>query len=327
MVVVERGNARYVVTLSVSGNLAYSHRVEPDGRLTQVSTVPTGSGPRAIAMTRNGDYAVIVNSNSDDMSVMSISGAGVLTEVDRFSSGGDNPFDVATAFGDLVVIANRDSDSVALFSIDRRGQVRQSGDSRPTGVDPHVVVIGPQGTVAVANNSSNDLTIYDLEVNENMALVDAAFEVGAPPKALAFGPGEQTLFVATPPEASIAGAGPTAEDRILAYAVRHIGMRKLKLVPAGETPCGTLITDLEVAGDLLFAAAVNPSNGRDQVRAFKRRGTTLAPAGLFEITNAFPSFKNLGSGPMRGPVDRLVFVSEFQGGQVRSIAFDRPGRP
>jgi 6-phosphogluconolactonase (cycloisomerase 2 family) len=315
MVVVERGGARFTITLSVTTDTAYVHRVSTTGEMDLVSIAPTGGGPRAIAMARNGQYAVIANSNTDDLSVMSISDQGVMSEVNRVSSGGDNPFDVAVAYDDLVLVANRDSDNVTLFSIDRRGVMRQVGQPHPAGIDPHVISVSPQGVVAVANSTSNDLTIFDLDRRGNMFLLDQAFPVGNSPKAVAFGTFGFSMFVAT---RSPAGQ----QDQIQAYEVHH-PRRSVNLVAAGSTPAGVLLTDIEVTVDSLFAVSVNPLTGRDQVRAFDRRGSQLIAGAILETAGPPPSFKNIASAPVRGPIDRILFVSEFQGGWLRSIRFDR----
>lgn len=317
MVVVERGRAQYIVTLSNTANTVHTHRVEPDGSLTPLSTAATGNGPRAIAMARDGDFAIIVNSNDDTMSVMSISGTGALSEVGRYSSGGDNPFDVAVAFEDLVVVANRDSDSVVLFGINRRGVMNQIGNPHPTGVDPHIVTIGPQGTVAVANSTSNDLTIFDLDRNGNMSLVDEAFSTGNSPKALAFGQFGFSMFVAT-------RSTPGVDDQIQVYAARRPWSRNPQFEQVDSVPCGAFLTDLEAAPDLLLAVTVDPLTGRDQVRGFDCHGTQLTPNGTITTNNGMPSFKNVCSAKVPGPIDRAVFVSEFQGGWVRSLTYDRP---
>lgn len=318
MVVVERGPNRFTLTVSFQANAVWTHRIEPSGSLTPVSSTATGSGPRAIAMARNGDYAIIVNSNDDDMSVMAIGSHGELTEVGRYSSGGDNPFDVEVAYDDLVVIANRDSDSIALFGINRRGQMQQIGSSHSAGVDPHVVAIGPQGTVAVANSTSNDLTIFDLDRNGNMSLVDEAFQVGNSPKAVAFGTFGFSMFVAT---RSPAGQ----EDQIQAYEIHRpfpFLRANWEIEPAGSTPGGAFLTDLEVTPDRLFTASVHPLTGRDQVCAFRRWVTALAPDTCVETGGSQPSFKTLSS-LLRRRGNRLVVVAEFQNSAVRSFIYDR----
>ena len=109
-----------------------------DGSLTAVGRSAIGPEPRAIALARNGDYAVVVNSIVNEIAVMSIGDDGLLTEVNRVPSGGLNPYDVAVGFNDIVVVANRDSDQINTFQIDRRGRLTPLGVA-VTGIDPHVV--------------------------------------------------------------------------------------------------------------------------------------------------------------------------------------------
>ena len=158
------------MSASFSTGQLLSHRLGND-QFVPVDAKTTGVTPLATAVARHGQFAVTVNSDSDDVSVHRIEPNGLLTQIgDNVASGGDNPFDVAVAYEDLVVIANRDSDTVTLFGINRRGTLESKG-TFPAGVDPHIVAIGPQGTVAVANSTSNDLTIFDLDRNGNMSLV------------------------------------------------------------------------------------------------------------------------------------------------------------
>jgi hypothetical protein len=68
MVVFDREAGRFVVTLSRDQDQAYTHRIETGGDLTLVRAAPTGDGP--LALTRVGDFIVVANSLSNDLSVM-----------------------------------------------------------------------------------------------------------------------------------------------------------------------------------------------------------------------------------------------------------------
>ncbi len=158
--------------------------------------------------------------------------------------------------------------------------------------------------------------------------------VGKSPKAIAFGhfrrlilpgslnssapagPTVGSLFVAT-------RSAPGQEDVILAYEVLRDADGHMEFVPAGSTPAGALVTDIEVTRPNLFAVSVNPATGRDQLLSFRRDGTQLTFEDKLETAGPPPSFKNLSSAPVPGPIDRVLFVTEFQGGWLRSVLYDR----
>lgn len=313
MVVIERGRAQYVVTLSTSGNLAYTHRVDPSGQMEYVSQTPTGSIPRAIALAHDGDYAVIVNSGEDSASVMAISDAGVLTEVGRHWTGGDNPFDVAVAFDDLVVVANRDSDNVVLFGINKRG-VMTHKQTLPAGVDPHVVTIDPQGLVAVANATSNDLSLYELDRKGHMRPPETIWNTGGgTPVTAEFADqnGSESLL-------AVAFRKTGEQDRLRTFEVRKDPKGGATATPRGDATVGLFATDIETTRGDLLVATVNADTGRDQVVALD--ADTLTVKAQIEFPGA-PSFKKISSAAVKGPHDLLVFVTGFQGNWLRSLRF------
>lgn len=313
MVIVERGRASFVVSLAFDGDQAVTHRLERNATLTFVGRTPTGDGPRAVALARRGDFAVVANSHSHDLSVMDVGEDGLLREVSRVSSQGLNPFDVAVAHDDLVLVANRDSDELAVFHLDRRGNLRLLG-KEATGAAPHVVAISPRGLVAVGNSGSSDLSLFEVSRRGELFPVNTTFALGAPPIAVSFGTFGRSLFVAARSAQPL-----VVEDRILAYRVDRRG----ELAAAGSYPGGLFLTDLDVTPRGLFAVTVN-SSGQDELRSYRRRWTDLTlDATLATPGSPPPSFKQVASAPARGRVDRHVFVTEYQAGWLRSITYER----
>lgn len=313
--VVRKPSATLVLTVSYTENRLLSNRVASDGTLAPVDSKPTGAGPRAVAITRQGGYAVTVNSDSDDMSVHAIDDNGFLTQVGpRVPSGGDNPFDVAAVFDDLVVVANRDSDTVSVFSLDSNGNMRKVGNPSPTGVDPHVVAISPRGLVAVANSTSNDLTIFEIDQQGNMFLADESFPVGNSPKAVAFDKRGGALFVAT------GGATPGVEYQIQGYRVARPGARQVDLVPESVTPGGYFVTDMKMGQRHLHVATVGATQG-NELRAYDVDGTSLHPDGTFALPGP-PSFKQLAAARGASKSRENVFVTEYQANQLLLFRFD-----
>lgn len=315
MVVAERRGVSYVISLALDADQAVVHRMDAS-RLTPVGRTAVGDAPRALALARGGDFAVVANSNSDDLSVLEIGRDGQLREVNRVSSQGQNPFDVAVANDDLVLVANRDSDELAVFHLDRRGGLRLLGRER-TGVSPHVVAVSPRGQVTVANSGSSDLSVFELDHRGDLTLTQTV-AVGGFPVALGYGTFGRSLFVAR------RSAQPgVIDDELLAFRVGRRG----RLEEVGATPCGRFLTDLEATPGGLFAVTMTPQ-GQDQVVAYRRRGTELTLDATLETPGSPPpSFKQLATAPARGRdrrrLDRHVLVSEYQSGWLRSIDYER----
>ncbi|HUE83413.1 MAG TPA: beta-propeller fold lactonase family protein [Pyrinomonadaceae bacterium] len=328
MVVAVRKSGTFVVTLSRDTDSAYTHRLESDSTLTPIGTSPTGDGPLAVALARKGEFAVVANSLSNDLSVMTIGPTGLLQEVNRVPSGGVAPSDVGVVFDDLIIVANRgaltgEGEGVTLFEIDRNGNVRPIGDLTPTGAqpplltggnDPHIVAVGWSGLVAVANSSSNDLTLFDVDRRGNMVLLPPISRpVGGSPKALAFS--DNSLFVAT--RSAQFGA---VQDQIEVYHVARDGTLTLEFT----TDAGYFLTDIEANEDGLFAVTwSSPTTGALELRAYDtdRKGGLSLNASL-QLPNV-RSFQQVFTHPGRRPVDRHVVVTQFQANAIHSVVWWR----
>lgn len=322
MVFSVRRNATYVVALSFttgqSGDVV-SYRLRADGQLEPVGRTPAGREPRAIAMARNGDYAVVVNSIDNQVAVMEIGDDGLLREVSRSSSGGLNPYDVAVVHNDIVVVANRDSDQLNTFNIDRRGRLRPLSQAS-TGLAPHVVSVSRDGLVAACNQVERSVSLFEVDRRGDLTALQTLTLDGMVPTTASWN--NRQLFVALDAEPF-----PT-EDVIRAFDVDRRG----RVTQGGDTPCGVFLTDIEANEDGLFAVTANinnPAQPRDEVRSYRIRGMNLTLEATCETPGFPPSFKQVATGPARFPNDRHVIVSEFQGGWLRSLMYDyrRPPSP
>jgi hypothetical protein len=329
MVFSVRRNATYVVSLAFTtgqpGEIV-THRLSPSGDLSLVGRTPGGPEPRAIAMARDGDYAVVVNSIANEVVVMSVGDDGLLREVSRSPSGGLNPFDVAVGFDDIVVVANRDSDQINTFHLDRRGNLRPLAQAA-AGIDPHVVAVSSRGFVAVANQTERSVSLFELNrrgelipLGEPIAMSITGTDERMVPRTLTWH--RHNLFVAL-------DAPGVNEDLIRAFHVARDGT----VEQGGDTPCGVFLTDLEANEDGLFAVTVNRNimpdgtdlPDTDEVRVYRIvDGDLVLDASVQTETPRppGPSFKQIATGPARWPNDRHVIVSEFQSGWLRSLLYD-----
>ena len=323
MVFAARRDARFVVSLSFANGgpgEVVSYRLGDDGQLSgPVSQTPGGNEPRAIAMARKGDYAVLVNSMDDKLTVMSVGDDGVLTKVSEAWSGGSNPYDVAVAFGHVVLVANRDSNDLSTFHLDRHGQLVGPLATETTGPTPHVVVVGARGHVAVCNQTGQSLSLFEVDRRGELAFLGTRTLDGMTPRTASWNGDD--LFVALD--------APSGEDVIRSFTVGRRG----QVTQGSDTPAGFFLTDIEANEDGLFAVtialdtSVSPPVPKDQVRVYRIDGRELTlDASVFTATvpqPPQPNFKQVSTGKARKHNDRHVIVSEFFGGYLRSLMYDR----
>jgi 6-phosphogluconolactonase (cycloisomerase 2 family) len=324
MVFAVRRDARYVVSLSFSNGgegHAVSYRLGDDGMLTPVpdGTTFAGNEPRAIALARGGDYAVLVNSMDDQLTVMSVGDDGILRPVSQSASGGDNPYDVAVAFGHIVLVANRDSNELSTFHLDRHGQLVGPLATEATGTTPHVVVVGARGHVAVCNQTERSLSLFNVDRRGELVFLSTIALDDMTPRTASWNGDD--LFVALD--------APSGEDVIRSFTVGRSG----EVTQGSDTPCGLFLTDLEANEDGLFAVTIGVDRSgptpaaKDEVRVYRIDGNNLSlDVSTFLPTlpqPPQPNFKQVSTGPARRPNDRHVIVSEFFGGYLRSLFYDR----
>ena len=310
----------FVMVPSRDQDRVFHYRLDrTTGSLTFIGTVLTGDGP-VVSTPARGRHQVVVNSLSNDLSVLRGSESGDLTEIGRVPSGGIAPSDAEPLFEDLIIVANRgaltgEGEGVTLFRVDPQGTMSQIGGVLPTGPqppvllggnDPHIVSVGGGGLVAVANSSSNDFTLFNVSRDGEMTLQAPSVPVGGSPKAMAFH-GNKTLLVGV--RAPVFGA---SQDVIKTYLVQDDGSVRI----IGTSNAGWFLTDLEARDDKLFATTwSSPTTPTNEVWVFDISGKS--PAALLESQNipGAPSFQQLTVMPVGGVFD--IAVTAFQGATLR----------
>lgn len=337
MVFAVRRSGTYVVSLAFAEGQpgeTVTHRRNDDGTLEFVGRTPAGREPRAIALAKNGDYAIVVNSMDDELTVMSVGDDGILRENGRFASGGDNPYDVAVGFKDVVVVANRDSDQINSFSLDRRGKLYPR-DVALTDIDPHVVSFSSKGfilpgpgasaqaegekvvLVAVANQTGQSISLF--RMNKEGALTPlGTIPLGKTPRTLSW-LGTRLFVALDEPGVPLPG---TPEDTIRSFEIGFDGT----VVEGPDTPAGHFLTDIEATKKGLVAVTVNQNGAlpdKDEVRVYKIDGLNLTLDASVQTAGASPSFKQVSTMKAAKPQDLIIMVTEFQGGFLRSLIYDR----
>jgi 6-phosphogluconolactonase (cycloisomerase 2 family) len=303
-----------VVTMSFNSGEAVIHRVGRDGTLREVGRSPVGPEPRAMAFAHGGELAVIANSIANELGVFEVGDDGLLREINRVPSGGLNPYDVAVAFDEVVVVANRDSNEIRTFRVNRRAEMIIV-DSAPTGNFPHVVAVSRRdGLLAVANQTDRTVSLFELNRRGELTSTGTIPLDNMTPRTLVWQ--GRRLFVAV-------DAPSPSEDVIRAFYVDRRG----QIEQRGDTPAGAFLTDLEARSDTLFAVTVNrnnladPTDDRDEVRAYSIDETELTLEAAVQTPGAPPSFKQITARRGRGGIFH-VLTTEFQGGWLRSLIYD-----
>jgi uncharacterized protein (TIGR03437 family) len=164
-------------------------------KVTQVITLPAGSGPTSIAVNSAGTLAVVAESDRGKAAILDLAKFMVTTEI----STGMSPVSVAIA-GDQAIVANQDTDNVSV--IDLTASTVQKTVS--VGHGPAAVGVDAGAKQAyVVNEADGLLSVIDLNnlaVTKTIALGEATRG-----EAIAVVPGAATVFVTVP------AAGPAGQ--------------------------------------------------------------------------------------------------------------------
>ena len=167
--------AVYTETNATSGNAVLVFRRAPDGTLTSegsVATGGTGTGASlgsqgAVTLSDNGNWLLVVNAGSNEVSSFAVGQSGSLTLRGRASSGGTMPISV-TIHDDLVYVLNAGgAGNVAALRLADDGSLSPiAGSSRGlsgNAVGPAQVSIDPTGTrLVVTEKNTNKIDTWRL---------------------------------------------------------------------------------------------------------------------------------------------------------------------
>ena len=149
---------------------------------TEITTVPVGSRPIALAVTPDGTQVYVANQNSGSVSVINTATNNVTT-----IAVGIGPSGVAIN-GTLVYVTNQGSDTVSVIDTTNNTVIA----TIPVGVAPFGVAVSRDGTrVYVTNLVSNSVSVIDTATN-NVTTIP----VGIRPFALAISPDGTRAYVA-----------------------------------------------------------------------------------------------------------------------------------
>ncbi len=184
----------------------WGHRLEPDDKVFVVDlkasppkiigTVAVGKQPSGLAISRNGDMALVANRGDGTVSVLSIHGKDVLvTQTVPVGAPADQVSAVAiTPDGKHALAAKPVANKVALLSIDG-GKVSYEKRDLPTGIFPYNVAVTPDGKLALTadnggggSSDGNIDTVGVIDLAANPPRVIDHIVVGDSPEGLAISP-------------------------------------------------------------------------------------------------------------------------------------------
>ena len=157
--------AVYVQT-NAAPNEVIAFRRAADGSLDLIESVATGGdgdgsphlqSQGSVTLTGDGQYLLVTNAASDDVSVFSVAADGSIEHRERVHTGA-TPRSVAERDG-LVVVLNTREPGLASFRLNAEGIERvEGGDQRldASHADPAQVAFSPDGSMVVITERATD---------------------------------------------------------------------------------------------------------------------------------------------------------------------------
>jgi len=270
----------------------WGHRLEPDNKVflidlktsppTVIGTITVGKQPSGMAISPNGELALVANRADGTISVLSIRGRDVLV-VDTVSVGApaDSVSAVAiTPDGKHALAAKAAANKVALLSIDGT-KVTYDKRDLPTGIFPYNVAVAPDGKLALTVDNGNGggsdgnaktVSVIDLEADPPRVVDHVT--VGDSPEGLAISPkGDFAVSV----EARGSNMPKTAFFYHPTGAATALRIEGKKVTNAGEVNVGALPEAVAFSPDGQYVYVGNFIDG--DVSILRWDGSKLTDAG------------------------------------------------
>jgi 6-phosphogluconolactonase (cycloisomerase 2 family) len=189
----------YTLTNQVAGNAVAVFSRGADGRLTAAGTVATGGtgtgaslgSQGAVALSNDGRMLFAVNAGSNDVSVFTVSPAG-LTLTSRTASGGTLPISLSVHGNVLYVLNAGGTGNISGFIVGTGGDLTAiAGATLPlsgTSVGPAQVQFSPDGNrLVVTEKATSRLDVYAVDGNGLASWLSTTPSAGGTPFGFAFG--------------------------------------------------------------------------------------------------------------------------------------------
>jgi 6-phosphogluconolactonase len=196
--------AVYVQTNAAPNEVIAFRRAE-DGSLDRIGSVATGGGgdgsphlqsQGSVTLTGDGQYLLVTNAATDDLSVFSVAADGSIELRERVHTGA-TPRSVAEHDG-LVVVLNTGEPGIASFRLHADGIARMEGGDQAldaSDADPAQVTFSPDGSMVVITERGTDsIVTYELTAEGTFGASSEIPSEGPTPYGFAFTSGG-TLIV------------------------------------------------------------------------------------------------------------------------------------
>ena len=281
--------AVYTLTNQVGGNAVAVFTRAADGRLTAAGTVSTGGtgtgaslgSQSAVTLSDDGRWLFAVNAGSNDVSVFSVSPAG-LALASRTASGGTLPISL-TVHGNVLYVLNAGgTGNISGFAVGTSGALTAiAGATLPLSgpsVGPAQVAFSPDGRrLVVTEKNTNRLDVYAVDANGVASGPTTTPSAGGTPFGFSFGLRNELFVSEAAGSASSYVLDPSGNVTLVSGAVStHRG-----------APCWAVVTNdgrIGFTGNgagSVSAFAIAPDRAISLVDA--NGGTALIGAGINDI--------------------------------------------
>jgi 6-phosphogluconolactonase (cycloisomerase 2 family) len=240
--------AVYVQT-NARPNEVVAFRRAADGSLDRIESVATGGdgdgtphlqSQGSVTLTGDGQYLLVTNAASEDVSIFSVATDGSIELRERVHTGA-TPRSVAERDG-LVVVLNTGEPGLASFRLNAEGITRVEGGDQAldtSHADPAQVAFSPDGSMVVITERATDsIVTYEVAPDGTFGASSEITSEGPTPYGFAFTPGG-TLIVteAFGAEKGAAAASSYAiEDGSLVARTSSVGNGRSEICWAVVTP-------------------------------------------------------------------------------------------
>ncbi len=277
--------AVYTLTNQVGGNAVAVFARGADGRLTAAGTVSTGGtgtgaslgSQSAVTLSDDGRWLFAVNAGSNDVSVFSVSPAG-LALASRTASGGTLPISLTVHGNALYVLNAGGTGNISGFAVGTSGALTAiAGATLPlsgSSVGPAQVSFSPDDRhLVVTEKNTNQLDVYAVDANGVATGPTTTASAGGTPFGFSFGHRNELFVSEAAGSASSYELDATGSVSLVSGAVlTHQG-----------APCWAVVT---TDGRIGFTG-----NGAGSVSAF-----TIAPDGAISLVDANGGTALIGAG-------------------------------
>ena len=240
--------AVYVQT-NAAPNEVIAFRRADDGSLDLIGSVATGGAgdgtphlqsQGSVALTRDGQYLLVTNAASDDLSVFSVAADGSIELRERMHTG-STPRSVAERDG-LVVVLNTGEPGLVSFRLNAEGIERLEGGDQgldTSDADPAQIAFSPDGSMVVITQRGTDsIVTYQVTSDGSFGASSEIASEGPTPYGFAFTSGG-TLVVAEAfgaEKGAAAASSYALEDGSLVVRTSSVGNGRSEICWAVITP-------------------------------------------------------------------------------------------